>query len=73
MTGLLATGSTKSLTMNICSWPLSTLAKANHHDGKDTFQEVWKVLRWPFNAMADGKHPPKDFRATPFLPSSAPM
>ena len=68
MTGLLGRGSTKSLTMNLASWPLSTTTKRNHHYGHDTWREVWKVLKWSFNALATGKHPSRDGHgcATPF-------
>ena len=64
MTGLLATGSTKELTLNLASWPLSITAKLARH-GHDSFLDIWKVLRWSFDALARGKHPTQNDKATP--------
>eukprot|EP00959_Pyramimonas_sp_CCMP1952_P123760 2587501-Pyramimonas_sp.AAC.1 len=59
MTGLGAVGKTKALTLNLASFPLSICAKQNAH-GKDSWNEIWKVLRWSFNALAEGRFPSVD-------------
>eukprot|EP00959_Pyramimonas_sp_CCMP1952_P321551 6728688-Pyramimonas_sp.AAC.1 len=67
MTGLLARGSTKSLTMNLVSWPTTTLAKRAKHDGGDALIHAWKVLKWSFNSLATGKHPTRNISAAPTI------
>ena len=57
--GVLARGQTKDVTFLLAVWPYSVTAKNRHH-GKDTWADIFHVIRWSLNAMALGRHPARD-------------
>eukprot|EP00959_Pyramimonas_sp_CCMP1952_P076335 1594947-Pyramimonas_sp.AAC.1 len=56
---LLGQGSAKSCSLLTTAWPLSATAKVSEHDA-DTWNDIWEIISWSLNALADGKHPRRD-------------